>query len=179
MIETTHFNLTTRLTYYGRYEEKKRPDLKEGDYDPPFTSYVYPHNMDARVPKNALDLVFWRPGIEDDDKKGIDWIAKDDFWAIVMTRTSGYVFVNGVKLTRGAGHTNYGKLYTGDVITIFEKGPGQYLKFECEFFAGLSKARRPEGHAFTVETETVKYQETMAKRSREGSMVGGSVSPVP
>lgn len=175
VIETTHFNLTTRLTYYGRYEEQKRPNLKPGDYDPPFTSYVYPHNLDTRVPKNALDLVFWRPGIEEDDKKGIDWIAKDDFWAIVMTRTSGYVFVNGTKLTRGSGHTNYGKLYSGDVITIFERPASQgkapeYLKFECEFFAGLSKERRPEGHAFTIETETVRYQEMMAKRSREASM---------
>lgn len=190
VIETAHFNLTTRITYYGRYEEKKRTNLKEGEYDPPFTSYVYPHNMDVRVPKNALDLVFWRPHIEDDDKKGIDWIAKDDFWAIVMTRTSGYVFVNGVKLTRGSGQLHYGKLYTGDIITIFEpKATAQqpasqgraaeYLKFECEFFAGLSKARRPEGHAFTVETEVAKYQETQARRSREASMVGGSASPAP
>lgn len=192
VIETTHFNLTTRITYYGRYEEKKRTNLKEGEYDPPFTSYVYPHNMDTRVPKNALDLVFWRPHIEDDDKKGIDWIAKDDFWAIVMTRTSGYVFVNGVKLTRGTAHLNYGKLYTGDIITIFEpKATAQpasqgraaeSLKFECEFFAGLSKARRPEGHAFTVETEVARYQETQARRSREASMLAsteGSTSAAP
>jgi len=191
VIETTHFNLTTRITYYGRYEEKKRTNLKEGEYDPPFTSYVYPHNMDNRVPKNALDIVFWRPRIEDDDKKGIDWIAKDDFWALVMTRTSSCVWVNGVKLTRGNGQLNYGKLYTGDVITIFEPKAGQpasqsraaeYLKFECEFFAGLSKARRPEGHAFTIETEVARHQENQARRSREASMAastGGSTSPAP
>jgi len=195
VIETTHFNLTTRLTYYGRVEERKRTNLKEGDYDPPFTSYVYPQNMDNRVPKNALDLLFWRPGIEDDDKKGIDWIAKDDFWALIMTRTRSYIYVNGVKLTCGIGHLNYGKLYTGDIITIFAPKEGkegepapqgraaEYLKFECEFFAGLSKARRPEGHNFTIEEEHVRYQELQAKRSREASMVasssGGSTSPAP
>ncbi len=191
VIETTHFNLTTRITYYGRYEEKKRTNLKEGEYDPPFTSYVYPHNMDNRVPKNALDIVFWRPRIEDDDKKGVDWIAKDDFWALVMTRTSSWVWVNGVKLTRGNGQLNYGKLYTGDVITIFEPKAGQpasqgraaeYLKFGCEFFAGLSKARRPEGHNFTIETEVARHQENQARRSREASMAastGGSTSPAP
>ena len=178
VIETAHFNLTTRHTFYGRCECAPRSD---GDYKPVFTNYIYPHGSDDRVPKNALDLVFWRPGIETDDKNGIDWIALDNFWALIMTRTSYRIFVNDVKLTRGKDHLNYGKLYTGDVITIFaptEEGAqgkeAEYLKFECEFFAGLSKPRRPEGHPFTVETEYPKFQEERARRSRQASMAAST-----
>ena len=178
VIETAHFNLTTRHTFYGRCKCAPRPEV---DYQPVFTNYIYPHNRDDRVPKNALDLVFWRPGIETDQKNGVDWVALDDFWALIMTRTSYRIFVNDVKLTRGTDHLNYGKLYTGDVITIFaptEEGAqgkeAEYLKFECEFFAGLSKPRRPEGHPFVVETEYPKFQEEQAKRSRQASMAAST-----
>ena len=195
VIETTHFNLTNRVTYYGRHQEQP-PPVQPGQFSPPFTSYIYPQNLDNRVPKNALDLCFWRTDIEKDERRGIDWVARDDFWCIVMTRTSACIWVNGVRLTRGKDHTKYGKLYTGDVITIFgpkdENAMGkakEYLKFECEFFAGLSKHRRPEGQQFTIEKEFKHHQENAARRSRESSMASaapdtategsGSTTPAP
>lgn len=226
VIDTSHYNLTKRITYYGRVEEKHDPSSST-----PFTSYVYPHNMDARVPKNALDIMFWRPGIEEDEKEGKDWVKKDDFWAILMTRTSGQVWVNGVKLIKGQGYVHsphppfllsstanayspnrcalYGKLHTGDIITVFgpafgthptsnpapaastTKGPQgtspapkpprsqEYLRFECEFFAGKSKARRTaDSPPFIIESEVTKYQEMQARRSRGASMrsEGGDTS---
>lgn len=183
IIDTKHFNLTNRLTYYGRYQETQRP-LQPGEFDPPWTSYVYPNSLDNRVPKNALDLMFWRSGIEADERAGVDWIAKDDFWCILSTRTSACIWVNGIKIERGKDCWKYGKLYTGDIVTVF--GPkhagaqgrgGEYLKFECEFFAGLSKPRRPQGHAFTVEKETKHFMENKARRSREASSAGSTIGP--
>lgn len=183
VIDTTHFNLTRRLTYYGRTEEKHTSPI-------PYTSYVYPHSTDSRVPKNALDLMFWRDNIENDERAGKNVLKMDDYWCILMTRTSTCVWVNGVELKRGKDCIAYGKIYTGDIITIFgPKYPGaqgkaaEYLKFECEFFVGNSKKKRKPGSPFKIRYETEHYQAEQARLSRESSALasttGSSTTPQP
>jgi hypothetical protein len=155
----TIIRLERRITYYGR--------------DP--ASHVrHADPKEQRIPKNALDIIFWRPGIEAMIQNGSDWSTMDDLYAIVHTRTSRNIKVNGVKLTKGQGCWNYGRLHTGDVITIFGPPEGEqaegkaaeFLKFRCEFFIGLSaKPRDKDAARFVVEKEEEKYMQNQVRRS--------------
>lgn len=83
---------------------------------------------------------------------------------------------------KGEGCWLYGKLKTGDVISVFELPEGQiakkskdkeFLKFRCEFFVGASKEVRKEGENFKVQTELEKFNRyrDVSSKSREGSMM--------
>lgn len=139
--------LDQRFTFYGR-----DPD-----------SHVrYEDKMDTRVPKNALDIIWWCPGIEAMLASGQDWREIEGLVAIIHTRTSFFIRVNGVKLTMGKDYWHFGRLHTGDVITIFgpEEGKaaegkeGEFLKFQCEFFTGPSA--KPRKEPFVAEKELKK-----------------------
>ena len=157
----TTIRLEQRITYYGR--------------DP--SSHVqHPNLKERRIPKNALDIIFWRPGIEAMIESGKDWSTLEGLYAIAHTRTSKNIKVNGVKLTKGDGCWNYGRLHTGDVITIFGPTEGEseqaegkaaeYLKFRCEFSLGLSAKPRPADQPrFVVEKEEEKYMQKQVRRS--------------
>lgn len=158
----TTIRLEQRITYYGR--------------DP--SSHVqHPNAKERRIPKNALDIIFWRPGIEAMIESGKDWSTLEGLYAIAHTRTSKNIKVNGVKLTKGDGCWNYGRLHTGDVITIFGPAEGEgeqqvegkaaeYLKFRCEFSLGLSAKPRPADQPrFVVEKEEEKYMQKQVRRS--------------
>lgn len=160
---TTTIKLEQRITYYGRE---------------PMSHVLHPDKLDRRVPKNALDIIFWRPGIEKLLQEGKDWSMIEGLYAIVHTRTSRSIKINGVKLTKGEGCWNFGRLHTGDVITIFEppenevlKGnTTEYLKFRCEFFLGLSAKPREDGSvAFVVEKEEEKFMLNQMRKS-QGSL---------
>ena len=161
----TVIKLEGRITLYGR---------------DPTSTVVHRDSMERRIPKNALDIIFWRPGIEADIDKGRSWVDDPQICAIVRTRTSVSIKVNGTELTRGEGCWNYGRVYTGDIITIF--GPesrfatgaeAQFLKFRCEFFHGQSAQPRPAGESFHVEHELDKYAQRdvlrAARRDQGGS----------
>ena len=154
---STTVKLTQRLTYYGRGEN---------------CTIFYPNHMDIRVPRSAFDITFWRPGLERDLAKGYDWTKDDSIQAIISTRTNRWIIVNGVKVTRGADCWQFGKLHTGDVITVFDdqadgKPSTDFFKLECSFNIGISKARRPEGEPFVVEQERDHYQKVYGESSRK------------
>lgn len=150
--------LEDRFTFFGR--------------DP--ASHVrYEDKMDTRVPKNALDVIWWRPGIEAMLADGMDWRDVEGLIAIVHTRTSLYIRVNGVRLTRGKNRWHFGRLHTGDVITIFGPEEGEvaegkereFLKFRCEFFAGPSA--RPREEPFIVEKEKKEKEKRPVSKGSE------------
>lgn len=148
----TTIKLEERFTCYGR---------------DPASHVKYEDNMDTRVPKNALDIIWWKPGLEALIENGADWREVDGLFALAHTRTSFHIRVNGVKLTKGKDCWNYGRLHTGDVITIFgpEEGKaGDFLKFRCEFFWGPST--KPREVPFFIEKEYEKFRESQAKRAR-------------
>lgn len=158
----TTIRLEQRITYYGR--------------DP--SSHVqHPNMKERRIPKNALDIIFWRPGIEAMIESGKDWSTLEGLYAIAHTRTTRNIKVNGVKLTKGDGCWNYGRLHTGDVITIFGptegegeqtggKAAAEFLKFRCEFSLGLSAQQRPADQPrFVVEKEEEKFMQKQLRRS--------------
>jgi hypothetical protein len=129
-------NLDQRITYWGR--------------DPNGTC-VYPQRHDTRVPKAAIDLVFWRADIEKDIRQGMDWTKMPDVVALIHTRASKCIKINGVELKmHRAGGWTFGRLRHGDIITVFE-GANGCLKFRCEFYLGLSKMPRSPGEPFVVE----------------------------
>ena len=153
-------------------------------------NFVHPDAMEDRIPKNAIDLQMWYPGIEKDVNAGkTDIESHKDLVAVISTRASRYIKVNGVRLIMGKGRKYFGRLRTGDIITIFEFAEGQtpksdkdkeFLRFRAEFFIGLSKEVRKPGEPFVVETDDANIRQDLGKKSAEGSVAAvsapGSVS---
>ena len=153
-------------------------------------NFVHPDAMEDRIPKNAIDLQMWYPGIEKDVKAGkTDIESHKDLVAVISTRASRYIKVNGVRLIMGKDRKYFGRLRTGDIITIFEFAEGQtpkndkdkeFLRFRAEFFIGLSKEVRKPGEPFVVETDDANIRQVLGKKSTESSVAGisapGSVS---
>ncbi|KAJ5475156.1 hypothetical protein N7539_008222 [Penicillium diatomitis] len=129
-----NIRLENRLTSWGR-----GPD----------TSNRYPDNLDVRVPAYALEVTFWAPGIERRIAEGQDWTQVPGVMAVLSTKTSKCIWVNGVPLRRGGPDVlRFGKLYTGDIITIYKnKDNGEFLQLKCEFTHGESAGLRPESEA--------------------------------
>ena len=153
-------------------------------------NFVHPDAMEDRIPKNAIDLQMWYPGIEKDVKAGkTDIESHKDLVAVISTRASRYIKVNGVRLIMGKDRKYFGRLRTGDIITIFEFAEGQtpktdkdkeFLRFRAEFFIGLSKEVRKPGEPFVVETDDANIRQVLGKKSTESTVAGisapGSVS---
>ena len=149
----------------------------------PASDFVHPNSKHDRVPKNAIDIAMWYPGIERDIAIGKpDWHLNENLMALVSTRTSRYIKINNVRLMKGNGCWLYGKLKTGDVITVFGPPEGvdmsrmdskqqEYLRFHCEFFVGKSKERRRADESFEIEKEEEKFRQHEVRASRESSAV--------
>ena len=159
------FPLEQRITSWGR--------------EPSTNTFASPNPNDTRISKNAIDILFWRAGIERAIQNGIDWLQIKDVCAIITTRSNTYISINGVRLSKGQNDGwYYGKLMTGDIISVFERGT-EYLKFKCEFYHGISKEVRPAGETFIIEKETEKFQQAMSRRSSavaEEIAVGGKAA---
>ena len=146
----TTINLTERITSFGRH---------------PNSHYVYPDPMDIRIPKAAMDIIFWRSGIEAEIEAGADWKTMDGLKVIIVTRCSQWIFVNDVKLTKEEPDGwIYGFLRQGDIITIFEDHTG-FLKYRCEFYVGASKEERGPGEDFKVLKETETFLRAKAEEA--------------
>ncbi|KAL3497129.1 kinase-like domain-containing protein [Aspergillus germanicus] len=110
----------------------------------PLASICHPDPLDARVPAYALEVTFWTPGIEPCIASGQDWKTIPGLMSVLSTKTRKCIWVNDIELRKGPdGRVHYGKLYTGDIITIY-RGRNAFLKFRCEFYIGDSVRERPE-----------------------------------
>ena len=147
----------------------------------PESTFVHNNSMEDRVPKNAIDIQMWYPTMEKDITAGCDPFTHKDLTALISTRTSRYIKVNGIRLMKGRGCWLYGKLRTGDIVSVFELPEGQrarkpkdndFLRFRCEFFVGASRDVRKEGETFKVEKEEEKYNKMVARKSRESTEAG-------
>lgn len=113
------------------------------------TTIRYLDGMDSRIPKYALEVTFWAPGIEDKIRTGEDWLKVRGVMAILSTKTREHIWVNDTRLGRGpraengGAEVHFGKLYSGDIITVY-RDSNQFLKFQCEFYHGDSARPRPE-----------------------------------
>jgi hypothetical protein len=139
-IINTTLPLESRMTSWGRG---------------PKATIRHPDAMDIRIPQYALELTFWAPSIEARIEAGEDWMEIPNVMTILSTKTSKCIWVNDIALHKESpdkdGYSLFGKLYTGDIITIY-RSRDQFLKFRCEFYHGESSGKRPEGEkGFVIE----------------------------
>lgn len=129
-----NLRLESRMTSWGR-----GPDA----------TIRYPDNMDVRIPAYALEITFWAPGLERRIAEGQDWTQVPGVMAVLSTKTRKCIWVNGTELRKGGPEgLQFGKLYTGDIITIYKhKDNGEFLQLRCEFYHGESAQPRPEYEA--------------------------------
>ncbi|EXJ78024.1 CAMK protein kinase [Capronia epimyces CBS 606.96] len=134
---------------------------------------------DTRIPKYALKITFWAPGIEAHVERGGDWTQVPGIRTVLSTSASGCIWVNDVKLrkeTRSGDAALFGKLYTGDVITIYDDEEGQFLKFRVEIMFGDSARQRPKNEAgFIVQEERYHHRRMKERESMRISTVGNGV----
>ncbi|KAI9783286.1 MAG: hypothetical protein M1816_001461 [Peltula sp. TS41687] len=113
---------------------------------------VYPNGQDTRIPKYAIDIIFWRKGLKDDLDKAVKWETLPDVKAWIKTRAKK-IWVNDVPLVAWIEDKGnpFGELYTGDKITVWKDKAGKKrIEFVCEFTHGLSKQPRPEDTRFCI-----------------------------
>ncbi|KAK8175307.1 hypothetical protein IWX90DRAFT_106634 [Phyllosticta citrichinensis] len=120
-------------------------------------SIVYPDSADTRIPKNAFTIWHHVSGEPDAIKNNKDWTKLPGLEVLIHTNSRSGIRVNGVKLEppQPGGSYQFGKLYTGDVITVYQR-KHEVLSFVCEFFHGESAKRRPVDQAFHAETSRTK-----------------------
>ncbi|CAG8919541.1 unnamed protein product [Penicillium salamii] len=142
IFETTIY-LEDRLTSWGRG---------------PKATIRHPDGQDTRIPKYPLELTFWAPGIEPRIAAGENWQNVPGVTAIISTKASRGIWVNDILLRRstaqgdGKEALEYGKLYSGDIITVYRNHERtEFLKFQCTFTHGESAQPRPDNEpGFTL-----------------------------
>ena len=178
---STTIYLSGRMTSWGR-----DPRSKVG------SNVMHTDKMDVRVPKRALQITFWAPGMEERIERGEDWTTVPGICTIVSTSTSRCIWVNDVELRSQSKEGDarlYGKIYTGDIVTIFKsQNPTEgFLKFRVEIGYGDGAGKRPENEqGFQIKRETVHHQRAIEARSMRESgkenkidaTVGGALTPV-
>ncbi|KMP01398.1 calcium/calmodulin-dependent protein kinase type IV [Coccidioides immitis RMSCC 2394] len=135
----------------------------------------YPDPMDTRIPTYALELTFWAPAIESRIGAGEDWTQMSDVVTIVSTKTSKRIWINDVELqseTPDGDAYLFGKVYTGDVITIY-RSRDEFLRYRCEFFHGNSAQTRPADEDTFMIERTKKIRGDASSRAVTVSTVTG------
>lgn len=132
----------------------------------PNNTVTWPDSQDTKVPKRAF-IVYWQAnGINQAQERGQDWTKLTGLHCLIASESSIGVKVNGVRLKASERKDVMllGKLYTGDVITIFgraaagDRAPNALrstkgssrppeLSFRCELYHGETKMSRPSTQA--------------------------------
>ena len=117
----------------------------------PLATVKHPARDDTRIPAYALEVTFWAPGIEPKIAAGANWLDIPGVMAILSTKARLGIWVNDIPLRRGSMTADgpealqFGKLYTGDIITVYQnKEKTKFLKLQCEFTHGESAQPRPD-----------------------------------
>jgi hypothetical protein len=110
----------------------------------PNNTEVHPHAKDVRIPKVGVCIFHHARGIEKLDEKGADWTSMTDLHTLITTHSNHGISVNGEQLRKHNEHGSYfcGKIYTGDVITVY-KSEDVCFEFVCKFEYGEGKKVRP------------------------------------
>jgi serine/threonine protein kinase len=117
----------------------------------PLATVKHADPSDTRIPAYALEVTFWAPGIEPKIAMGANWVDVPGVMAILSTKARHGIWVNDIPLRRGLKTQDgpetlqFGKLYTGDIITVYQSNDRKkFLKLECEFTHGDSARSRPD-----------------------------------
>lgn len=122
-------NLTTRISTWGRNSTN---------------TFVYADSLDVRIPKRGIIVWFAGPGVEKAEKLGEDWTKLPGLRSLIATESSSGIRVNGIKLMARDEHGRrlYGRLHTGDVVTICQ-GLAT-LKFVVSVYHGVGREERAQ-----------------------------------
>jgi serine/threonine protein kinase len=135
----------------------------------------YKDTNDTRIPLYAVQITYHAPGMEVRMEKGQPWETAPGLHTVVSTGGSDCIFVNDVELRKESSEERclyYGKIYTGDIITVYQSSEpqGPFLKFRVEMNYGDSARRRPENEkGFQVLRETFHYEREMKRRESMNS----------
>lgn len=128
----------------------------------------YADKQDTRIPKHALKIIFWAPGMEKWVAKGKDWWTVEGIRTVISTSTSKSIWVNGVELKAASQNGDaalYGKIYAGDLVTVWHGSDGTQLSFAVDIRYGDSARTRPASEAgFQVLREQHHHQRVMKER---------------
>ena len=142
---------------------------------------IYPDKKDTRIPKYALKVYFWAPGIDAHIDRGGDWTEYPGIRTLVATSASKHIWINDVELRKESSSGDaslFGKVYTGDTITIHDDGKGDFLKFKVEITFGDSARPRPVGEkGFLIQEERLHHQRMKERESMWLSMREGPAQP--
>lgn len=153
-------NLSTKISHWGRE---------------PSNTHPYEDKYDTRIPKRAFVIWFHARGIDNIPESQQNWMKLPDLHCVISTESRHGIMVNGVILKKGEkGRTAFGRIYTGDVVTVLQGNGNQEgknaLKFVCEFFHGEAKEQRKETDArFKVEVESTSQQQLHREKSKSRS----------
>jgi serine/threonine protein kinase len=147
--------INSRLTSWGRGLSCNAP---------------YPDKTDIRIPHYAIQITYHAPDMDARVERGQAWETSPGIHTVVSTRASKCIWVNDVELRSESSEercTFYGKIYTGDIITVYQspdpKGP--FLKFRVEINYGDSARTRPANEkGFQVLKETVHHKRELKRR---------------
>lgn len=138
-------NITSLLTTWGRGYDNKLRHADSGD---------------VRVPKYALKLALWQPGVKPSSGPPAD---KDNTHAFyIATKASRGIKVNGIEVPSydcRAPQTSpskyWGKLQHGDLVDVWtrDSNPCDYLRFRFDCFWGKGKEPRGAGQSFSLMRE--------------------------
>ncbi|KAI9702026.1 MAG: hypothetical protein M1836_001370 [Candelina mexicana] len=149
-------DINNRVTTWGR-----EPGVQGGK---DCHAITFPHSKDTRVPKYAFAILFHCPGMDAALEKGKQWKKMKGTQPVIFTQSSRHILINGVKLRpETEGGWPFGKIYTGDIITIWEAdNKNEFLKFRCNFYHGISAEPRPAGQKFIIETTDIGFRKEKA-----------------
>jgi serine/threonine protein kinase len=143
----------------------------------PTCNVQYPDVKDTRIPKWALKVWFWAEGLDQHVKNGGEWTEYPNIYTIIATSARNGISVNGIRLAQTSEDGQaalYGKLYRGDVITVYEQnGDANVLKFNVEILFGQGARTRPEAEKpFKILREEKRFKQYREQLSLRQSMIG-------
>jgi len=167
--DNTSIPLTSRSTLWGRA---------------PQCNCRFADMRDARVPKFGMKIVFYAPGIEHVERERGDWSKVPRIRTIIATSATRGIKINDVRLLQESEDGQaalFGKIYTGDVITIVDSEvPGAYLKYRVEILFGDSALSRPEEEQpFVIQREYSHHAKMKEQSMRMESHHNDENLPVP
>ena len=141
-LSSTEVLLITRLSTFGRAAGNTN---------------IYEDPTDSRIPRSAFDIYFYAPGTT--HIRNHAWHEEPNLHAIVMTRCSAGIKVNGTRIPPSTAGSAFkvAQLYTDDIIEVYNSGRNK-LVYRCHFHLSESAYTRGADEPVSVEDNTELYQ---------------------
>ena len=111
---------------------------------------VYKPSTNNLVPRSAITIAICDSltGVQARAEDSRNWVNMP-FYALIATRSSSHILVNGAAITRNKKSTlaeqPFGMIFNDDTIEVFETDDGtlkEHLRFRVRFYAGVAQEKR-------------------------------------